>query len=299
MSEQPGQNPQQQAQPQPGQPDPNCIFCKIIDGSQEAKKVYEDDKVLCALDINPAAKGHMLLMPKGHYPIMPLIPPDVFIHLFHKAREMAYAARQGLAAVGTTVFIANGAAAGQQSAHFMLHIVPREKHDSLSNFDIPHNEIDQSDIKDALKNNLNVMMMNHYKRLGKKPPTDTPEKPATAKPIPPSTPTTPTQTTQPISIDEKKKRLMVLFEQKPEFKEALINHTEEFKKTISASPQLKAVFEGVDLDKLADEIRGGKQPGKKEKKKTKEESQDQKEEGKKEPEENEDADLDSIVGLFK
>jgi galactose-1-phosphate uridylyltransferase len=51
----------------------NCIFCKIVKGEIPSKKVYEDDMMLAILDINPAVKGHILVLPKEHYPIMPLI----------------------------------------------------------------------------------------------------------------------------------------------------------------------------------------------------------------------------------
>ena len=51
-----------------------CIFCKIIKGDIPGKKVFQDDFVEAILDINPAAKGHTLVMPKEHYPILPVIP---------------------------------------------------------------------------------------------------------------------------------------------------------------------------------------------------------------------------------
>ena len=37
--------------------DENCIFCKMIQGKIPCSKVYEDDKVLAFLDINPANPG--------------------------------------------------------------------------------------------------------------------------------------------------------------------------------------------------------------------------------------------------
>ena len=48
-----------------------CPFCQIVAGKIPSKTIYEDDKVLAILDINPIAKGHVLVMPKEHYPIMP------------------------------------------------------------------------------------------------------------------------------------------------------------------------------------------------------------------------------------
>ncbi len=41
-----------------------CIFCQIISGKVASKKIYEDEKCIAILDINPANPGHLLLMPK-------------------------------------------------------------------------------------------------------------------------------------------------------------------------------------------------------------------------------------------
>ena len=44
----------------------NCLFCKIIEGSIPATKVYEDEHVLAFKDINPVAPVHLLVVPKHH-----------------------------------------------------------------------------------------------------------------------------------------------------------------------------------------------------------------------------------------
>src|SRR3989344_2863950 len=66
-----------------------CIFCQIISGKIEAKRVYEDERVLAILDINPANPGHILLMPKEHYAIMPQIPKEEMEHLFMAAKALS------------------------------------------------------------------------------------------------------------------------------------------------------------------------------------------------------------------
>lgn len=45
----------------------NCIFCQIVAGKSPSYKVYEDDMFYGLLDIFPASKGHVLLVPKKHY----------------------------------------------------------------------------------------------------------------------------------------------------------------------------------------------------------------------------------------
>ena len=44
----------------------NCVFCGIISGHVPGTKVAEDDLTLTFMDINPAADGHMLVIPKFH-----------------------------------------------------------------------------------------------------------------------------------------------------------------------------------------------------------------------------------------
>ena len=59
----------------------DCIFCKIIKGDIPAKTIFEDDRCIAILDINPATIGHILLMPKEHYMMMPMVPDEILGHL--------------------------------------------------------------------------------------------------------------------------------------------------------------------------------------------------------------------------
>jgi len=44
----------------------DCIFCKIISGDIPAIKVLDEERVIAFMDINPSAKGHLLVVPKKH-----------------------------------------------------------------------------------------------------------------------------------------------------------------------------------------------------------------------------------------
>ena len=46
--------------------DENCIFCKIIAGEIPSTAVYEDEDFRAILDVNPAARGHVIILPKKH-----------------------------------------------------------------------------------------------------------------------------------------------------------------------------------------------------------------------------------------
>ena len=45
----------------------NCIFCKIAAGEIPSATIYEDDDFRVILDIEPASKGHALILPKEHF----------------------------------------------------------------------------------------------------------------------------------------------------------------------------------------------------------------------------------------
>lgn len=108
-----------------------CIFCQIIGGKIPSKQVYEDEISLGVLDINPASKGHILLLPKDHYAIMPQVPDAVLAHLFLVSKYISQILLKTLKVTGTNVFVANGSAAGQRAPHFMLHLIPRKEGDNL------------------------------------------------------------------------------------------------------------------------------------------------------------------------
>ena len=107
-----------------------CVFCAIADGKISAKKIYEDDYLIGALDINPGNKGHVILFPKIHYEILGLMN-DVG-HLFNVANKVSSAVFDATNADGTNLFVANGLAAGQKMPHITVHIIPRFKSDKIN-----------------------------------------------------------------------------------------------------------------------------------------------------------------------
>ena len=126
-----------------------CIFCQIASGKVASKKVYEDEHVVAVLDINPANPGHVLLMTKEHYVVMPQIPDDVVAHIGMVTKGISHAVLRALKAQGTTIFVANGVTAGQRAQHFMLHIIPRMEGDGVG-IDYPEHEISAKDYKKIL-----------------------------------------------------------------------------------------------------------------------------------------------------
>ena len=136
-----------------------CIFCQIIGGKIPAKKVFENEKCLAILDINPATKGHILLLPKEHFAIMPQLPDAELAPLFSTAQQLSQLLLRGLRVDGTTLFIANGLAAGQRSQHFLLHLIPRKEGDGLLPLQeklLSHDDLNKS--KALIQDRLNQLL---------------------------------------------------------------------------------------------------------------------------------------------
>lgn len=129
----------------------NCLFCHLASGKVPSKIVYEDNICFAILDINPASKGHMLLMPKEHYVMFPQTPEDVIKHLAKTAKMLSRTAIAALSAEGTNIFIANGPVAGQKAPHLIIHIIPRFPDDGITCFELPETDIKDEEITGTQK----------------------------------------------------------------------------------------------------------------------------------------------------
>ena len=136
----------------------NCIFCHIIEGKVPSKKIHEDNVCLAILDINPANPGHILLLPKEHYMIMPQVPEETMAHLAIIAKQLSSACLKAFKCDGTNIFVANGSAAGQKAQHFMMHIIPRFENDGVK-IQITENKVNKTDlmkVKEIIQGKINT-----------------------------------------------------------------------------------------------------------------------------------------------
>ncbi len=136
-----------------------CIFCQIVDGKVPAKKVYDDEHSIAIMDINPAAPGHVLLLPKEHYAIMPQVPEKELGHLYLVAKYLSQVLLKVLKVGGTTVFVANGMVAGQRAQHFLLHLIPRKEGDGLLPSEEKYLEVNiQQKVQQVVEKRLNELL---------------------------------------------------------------------------------------------------------------------------------------------
>ena len=68
----------------------NCIFCKIIKGEIPSKKVYDDDKIIVFMSIDPATDGHLLVVPKKHIVTIMDMDMDTLSHMVTIIKEKMY-----------------------------------------------------------------------------------------------------------------------------------------------------------------------------------------------------------------
>ena len=108
----------------------DCVFCKIRDGQIPSMKVYEDDRTLCFMDINPLNAGHCLVVTKAHAPTIFESNEEDLQAAIVTAKRVARALQQAVKPDGLNMLQANGAAAFQSVPHFHLHLIPRWANDN-------------------------------------------------------------------------------------------------------------------------------------------------------------------------
>jgi histidine triad (HIT) family protein len=109
----------------------DCIFCKIVAGALPATIVAEDERTLAFMDINPATRGHALVIPRAHAQDLHAIEAADLQACALAAQRLAERARARLGADGVNLINSCGTAAWQTVAHFHLHVVPRYVGDPL------------------------------------------------------------------------------------------------------------------------------------------------------------------------
>jgi histidine triad (HIT) family protein len=103
----------------------DCIFCKIVKNEIPSVRVYEDDRVLAFMDINPISDGHLLIIPKAHAATVHEIGEADFLAVMSATHKLAAAVRKALNPDGINLLQLNGKAANQVVPHLHVHIVPR------------------------------------------------------------------------------------------------------------------------------------------------------------------------------
>ncbi|MEV0962272.1 histidine triad nucleotide-binding protein [Streptomyces sp. NPDC049910] len=107
-----------------GEPQADCLFCKIVSGEVPATVVRETETTLAFRDINPQAPTHVLVIPKVHYPDAATLAgaePGIAADILREAAEVA--ATDKVDASGFRIVFNTGAGAGQTVFHTHAHVL--------------------------------------------------------------------------------------------------------------------------------------------------------------------------------
>lgn len=102
-----------------------CIFCSIAKGEIPAHTIYEDEKTLAFLDINPRSPGHTMVIPRDHFATIDDLPADLIDPVFGTVKRVAKMLEKSLETTHFTIGINMGRLSGQEVDHLHVHIMPR------------------------------------------------------------------------------------------------------------------------------------------------------------------------------
>lgn len=110
----------------------NCIFCKILKGDIPSTTVYEDESFRAILDVSPAARGHVIILPKNHAANIFELSEEDASRIFVVAKKIATAIKKAYNCDGVNILQNNGEAAGQTVFHLHVHVIPRFQDDTIN-----------------------------------------------------------------------------------------------------------------------------------------------------------------------
>ncbi len=110
-------------------PQEDCVFCKIVSGKLPSYKVYEDERHIAFLDINPFSVGHTLVCPRRHGETLWDMDEHEIAEIFKVASKVSMGVVAATNADGFRIMQNNGEAANQAVAHIHVHVIPHKMED--------------------------------------------------------------------------------------------------------------------------------------------------------------------------
>jgi histidine triad (HIT) family protein len=111
--------------------DPNCIFCKVVAGEIPGEEIDSDDRTLTVMDINPATRGHAVVITRAHAESLVELGDEDMLAAMHAVQRVIERMRATLQPAGFNVLHNIGRAAWQSIFHVHVHVIPRYENDPL------------------------------------------------------------------------------------------------------------------------------------------------------------------------
>jgi histidine triad (HIT) family protein len=118
----------------------DCLFCRIVAGTEPAYLVEQAPETVSFLDTRPVFKGHVLIVPRQHVDHLVDLPAPLVEPVFAAAQRHALAVTRALGADGS--FVAMNNTVSQSVPHFHVHVIPRHRKDGLRGFFWPRQRYD-------------------------------------------------------------------------------------------------------------------------------------------------------------
>lgn len=135
--------------------DENCIFCKILNGDIPSRTIFEDEDFQVIMDVEPATKGHCLILPKNHYANLFEMPDEVAAKVLPIAKKVAAHLKETLQCDGMNLVQNNGEVAGQTVHHFHMHVIPRYEGGNAKDVTWSHSTFEAEEM-DAIYNQIKM-----------------------------------------------------------------------------------------------------------------------------------------------
>jgi histidine triad (HIT) family protein len=101
----------------------DCPFCQIVAGTLPAAVVHESRGAVAFLDAFPAARGHVLVVPRLHAPTLLDLDENAIGELFQAVCAVQRKVQKALAPIGMNVGWNHGRPAGQHVFHLHVHVM--------------------------------------------------------------------------------------------------------------------------------------------------------------------------------
>lgn len=197
-----------------------CPYCMIVSKKLESNIIWEDEHCTVFLDIRPATKGHMTIIPNEHYSLFSATPPKILNHMFSVAHRIIEITKKAMARTSYNVFIPVGGAAGQMVQHAAIQLMPVDDNEYIDKFDFETKEIDSNKWQES-HNKFKQIYPLMIGNIGKQK--------------------------EPIPMDQ----LIKIIKENPQILEMYNNDNEGFKIQVNVlNAQLRGLFEGHDIDEV-------------------------------------------------